>query len=130
MAPSQQIYDIQSDMARHDEEGSGGYRDEEDDYEDHNIGGSGDGSGYGNYVQDFIIIFVVGWVMCFFCRTSEPSLVILDPKYRMSEQNLFLSEEINFSSNSRRQCVKNLKYFLRIIVRCKRHRTIVKISAL
>lgn len=50
MTPSQQIYDIQSDMARHDEEGSGGYnRDEEDDYEDHNIGGSGDGSGFGNY---------------------------------------------------------------------------------
>lgn len=49
MTPSQQIYDIQSDMARHDEEGSGGFRDEEDDYEDHNIGGSGDGSGYGNY---------------------------------------------------------------------------------
>ncbi|KAG4067470.1 hypothetical protein HA402_003294 [Bradysia odoriphaga] len=48
MTPSQQIFDFQSDMARHDEEGSGGYRDEEDDYEDHNIGGSGDGSGYGN----------------------------------------------------------------------------------
>lgn len=47
MTPSQQIYDIQSDMARHDEEGSGGYRDEEDDYDDHNIGGSGEGSGYG-----------------------------------------------------------------------------------
>lgn len=49
MTPSQQIYDIQSDMARHDEEGSGGFTDEEDDYEDHHIGGSGDGSGYGNW---------------------------------------------------------------------------------
>lgn len=48
MTPSHQNYDIQSDMARHDEEGSGGYnRDEEEDYD--NIGGSGDGSGYGQF---------------------------------------------------------------------------------
>ncbi|KAJ6642631.1 Division abnormally delayed protein [Pseudolycoriella hygida] len=49
ITPSQQMYDIQSDMARQEEEGSGGFRDEEDDYDDQNIGGSGDGSGYGNY---------------------------------------------------------------------------------
>lgn len=39
--------DVQGDMARHDEEGSGGYRDENDDEEYSNIGGSGDGSGEG-----------------------------------------------------------------------------------
>ncbi|KAJ6619227.1 Division abnormally delayed protein, partial [Pseudolycoriella hygida] len=33
ITPSQQMYDIQSDMARQEEEGSGGFRDEEDDYD-------------------------------------------------------------------------------------------------
>lgn len=65
MAPSQQIYDIQSDMARHDEEGSGGFREyEEDDYEDHNIGGSGDGSGYGNNAILFFLLFVLSNEKC------------------------------------------------------------------
>lgn len=57
--------DVQSDMARNDEEGSGSYRDENDDEE---YGGSGDGSGEGNFqiicnkyfeclIQSFILSF-------------------------------------------------------------------------
>lgn len=39
--------DIQGDMARHDDEGSGGYRDDLDDDEYNNLASSGDGSGDG-----------------------------------------------------------------------------------
>lgn len=52
---SQHHSDVQGDMARHDEEGSGNYRDENDDEEYSNIGGSGDGSGEGKH--SFIDLF-------------------------------------------------------------------------
>lgn len=73
MAPSQQIYDFQSDMARHDEEGSGGYRDEEDDYDDrNNIGASGDGSGFGNDLCLYFFILSLLWLSVF--ATSSNNL--------------------------------------------------------
>lgn len=49
MTLPQAYSDIQGDMARHDEEGSGGYRDDIDDDEYNSIVGSGDGSGDGKY---------------------------------------------------------------------------------
>lgn len=53
---SPQAYsDIQGDMARHDEEGSGGYRDDIDDDEYNSIVGSGDGSGDGKHLLFFIL---------------------------------------------------------------------------
>lgn len=54
--------DVQSDMARHDEEGSGGFRDENDDEE---YGGSGDGSGEGN-LSSIIHVFVFNLFNQFF----------------------------------------------------------------
>lgn len=53
--PTSSHSDVQSDMARHDEEGSGGYRDDIDDEEYSNIGGSGDGSGEGTIFDDYFM---------------------------------------------------------------------------
>lgn len=47
--PASSHSDVQGDMARHEEEGSGNFRDESDDEEYSNIGGSGDGSGEGMF---------------------------------------------------------------------------------